>query len=620
MPTITQSTISYLVQARKALIALWTLTLLIALTLVPSAFAATQADWQFNEVVRTVSGVSYETLTAVVAAARLAIGGLMVATAAVLLTRAPQPGALLAALALMTFPFTAGLFGNAGSSTLAAPWNGLLDAVVTVLSIAGGLSILALLFLFPNGRFHTAPLRVIALAGLLLVAAAILITSIIEEGWWVFAIALLFTVLTGVIGQALRYQDADAVRRRQTISFTAAVLLVPYWALVSMISAWPLLSLLSGFILLAVLAWGLFLAARRGLWGEPLPSTRLFAGLAIPLALAATVAAGLWWRGSQPVAVDLAAAAPADSIPVLLDTDMAMDDIAALFFLLQHPAIDLRAITVNGVAFAHCEEGVRNALGLLEVARAPDIPVTCGREEPYPGGTPAPDDWRSAADNLHGGQVRTGSRVPDSRPAAELLANTIRAAPGAIVVVALGPLTNLAEAFQADPALAGQIKELIIMGGAVNAPGNVVDGDPTNQVAEWNFFGDPVAAGIVLASGAPITLVPLDATNDVPFTRGFYQRLSASHLTRPAVFLYNLIYMNQWWLDGGMYWWDTLAATLVTDPGLVTVEEMALDVITDEGPEMGRTVETLDGASMQVATAADRQAFEALFLTVMNHE
>ncbi len=196
MPTITQSTISYLVQARKALIALWTLTLLIALTLVPSAFAATQADWQFNEVVRTVSGVSYETLTAVVAAARLAIGGLMVATAAVLLTRAPQPGALLAALALMTFPFTAGLFGNAGSSTLAAPWNGLLDAVVTVLSIAGGLSILALLFLFPNGRFHTAPLRIIALAGLLLVAAAILITSIIEEGWWVFAIALLFTVLT----------------------------------------------------------------------------------------------------------------------------------------------------------------------------------------------------------------------------------------------------------------------------------------------------------------------------------------------------------------------------------------------------------------------------------------
>jgi inosine-uridine nucleoside N-ribohydrolase len=86
------------------------------------------------------------------------------------------------------------------------------------------------------------------------------------------------------------------------------------------------------------------------------------------------------------------------------------------------------------------------------------------------------------------------------------------------------------------------------------------------------------------------------------------------------VFLYNLIYMNQWWLDGGMYWWDTLAATLVTDPGLVTVEEMALDVITDEGPEMGRTVETLDGASMQVATAADRPAFEALFLAVLNHE
>lgn len=608
-----------LILARRALIALWAIAAIVALALVPGAFAATQSGWQFNDVARTTSGPSYETLTAAITGIRLALGGLYLATAAALLSRRPQSTRLLAALALTLAPFAFGLFGNAGATSYPTLWAEVLGGAAIVFAIGGALALASLLFLFPDGRFYPTRLRVVAPIGFLLVVAGIVIASIVEEGWWVFVIALLFTVLSGVVGQALRYRAAAPAQQHQMIGIFITLLAVPMYMLISMLAISPLLTLISGYTLLAMLPLALYLAARRGLWGEP-PSPGLFVGTIVPLTLAAAFATGLWWRGNQPATFDLAALERSEPIPVLLDADMAMDDIGALFYLLQHPAVDLRAITVNGVAFAHCDGGVRNALGLLEVARAPEIPVTCGREESYPGGTPAPDDWREGADKLYGAQVMTRDRLRDARPAAELLADTIRTAPGEIVIVAIGPLTNLADAFQADPALAGQIKELIIMGGAVNAPGNVFDSDPANQVAEWNFFGDPVAAGIVLASGAPITLVPLDATNDVPFTRGFYERLRANHLTRPAVFLYNLLYMNQWWFDGGMYWWDSLAATLVTDPELVTIEEMAVDVTTAEGPEMGRTVETPGGAPMRVATAADRQAFEALFLAVLNHE
>jgi pyrimidine-specific ribonucleoside hydrolase len=592
---------------------------IIALALVPSSLAATQADWQFNEVVRTMSGVSYETLTAVVAGVRLAIGGLMLATVAILLSRAMQPGALLAALALVTFPFTAGLFGNAGSSTYPAPWSELLGAVVTVLSITGGLAMLALLFLFPDGRFYSPRMRVLSLVALLLMVVGIAITYLAENGWWVFILTLLGVTVLGVGGQALRYRAADSVQRYQTAGFMATILLVPLWVLTGVVGFSPLVSLVTSYILLAMIPLGLYLAAWRGLWGNR-ASQKVYVGAVVLPALAAIFVAGIWWQGSQAATIDLSALDASNPIPVVLDADMAMDDIGALFYLARHPGIDLRAITVNGVAFAHCDGGVRNALGLLEVAGAPEIPVSCGREEAYPGGTPAPDDWRKSADNLYGAQVRTGGRVADGRPAAELLADTIRTTPGEIVVVAIGPLTNLAEAFQADPTLAGQIKEIIIMGGAMDAPGNVADGDPTNQVAEWNIIADPMAADIVMASGAPITLVPLDATNDVPFTRGFYERLRADALTRPAVFTYNLMYMNQWWLDGGMYWWDTLAAAVVTDPDLVTMEQMALDVVTDGGAEMGRTIEAPGGSPARVAVAADRQRFEALFLAVLNYE
>ncbi|HEY1408418.1 MAG TPA: nucleoside hydrolase [Promineifilum sp.] len=618
---MTATTMPALVAMRKILIALLGIAVLLALALASSAFAGTQADWQFNELVRSAgSRVSYETLTAVVAGIRLALAGLSLLTAGFILSRPSHTASLLAAIALIGLPFALGLPGSADASGFGRPWGSILAGVTTALGVIGAVALMFILFLFPDGRFTSPRMRVAAVAGLLLTVAGIGASYVSEDAWWISILALLATILLGSVVQAFRYQDAEPAQRRQMVGFTATAIFLPWLLLASILtSTWPWLGMISGFAFLAMLPLGLYLAARRGLWGE-LPPSRLYAGAAVSLVLAAALAAGLWWRGSQAQEIDVAALATAEPVPVIFDADMAMDDIGALFYLTQHPAIDLRAVTVNGVAFAHCQGGVHNTLGLLELAGAPDVPVSCGRDESYPGGTPAPDDWRASADNLYGGQVLTRDRVADPRPAAELLADTIRAAPGEVVVLAVGPLTNLAEAFQADPSLAGQIREIVIMGGAVDAPGNVIDGDPTNQVAEWNFFGDPVAADIVLASGAPITLVPLDATNDVPFTRGFYERLRADGLSRPAVFTYNLMYMNQWWLDGGMFWWDTLAAAALTNPELVTVQEMTLDVITDAGPEMGRSIESPGGSPARVAVGADRQAFEALFLAILNHE
>ena len=218
---------------------------------------------------------------------------------------------------------------------------------------------------------------------------SIIASSWIENGWWIFIIALLGTILLAVAGQVLRYRAAEATQRRQTAGFMATALAIPLSIGINILNLSPLLSLMNGYVLLALLASGLYLAARRGLWGEP-PSRRVFTVATNALVLIAVAAAGLWWEASRPEAIDLAAldvsAAP---VPVLFDTDMGMDDISALLYLLQHPAVDLRAITVNGVAFAHCDGGVHNVLGLLEVARAPEIPVACGREQAYPGGHPA---------------------------------------------------------------------------------------------------------------------------------------------------------------------------------------------------------------------------------------
>ena len=606
-----------------ALTFLWLTAAITAVALAPSAFAETQGGWQFNETARTLEGISYETLTAVFGSIRLALTGLMLAAAALFLTRWAR-GTQLVALVLTTLPYTFNLAGSGQAANYPAPWPTLLGALSVALGVIGVVALLLLLYLFPNHRFYPPRLRVPALVGLALALGGIVLLQYFEEAWGVALLVLVATILLGIVGQLWRYRKADGVQRRQTQGVFFVLLALPIYMLAAAAGLAPSVTLIAGYALLALLTVGLLSAALRGLWGATPArrTTRLFAGTTALLVGAAGLATFIWWTANRPQPVDTAVLIADVSIPVHLDADMAMDDVSALLYLLQHPAVELRAITVNGVAFAHCDGGVRAALGLLEVARAPEIPVACGRDEAYPGGRPAPDAWRKSADALYGAQARNGGRQVDARSASQLLTDTITAAPGEIVVIALGPLTNLAEAFQTDPALAGLIKQLVIMGGALEAPGNVANETEgiSNPYAEWNFFADPVAADIVLASGAPITLVPLDATNDVPFTRSFYQRLQANHSTRPAVFAYNLMYLNQWWLDGGMYWWDTLAAAAALDESLLTLREERVDVVTDEGAETARLIRAENGAPVRLATAADRARFESLFLAVLNYE
>ena len=159
------------------------------------------------------------------------------------------------------------------------------------------------------------------------------------------------------------------------------------------------------------------------------------------------------------------------------------------------------------------------------------------------------------------------------------------------------------------------------MGGAVKVDGNVGNSGVgiDNQHAEWNIYIDPVAANIVFDSGAPITLIPLDATRDVPVTRTFYTALG-DHLNTPSAnFVHKMLTANLDFVDsGGLQFWDTLTSAVFTDESLADFEEKQLRVVEDEGPESGYTKPDQNGSSIRVAMSADRRKFESLLLTVLN--
>jgi len=134
-----------------------------------------------------------------------------------------------------------------------------------------------------------------------------------------------------------------------------------------------------------------------------------------------------------------------------------------------------------------------------------------------------------------------------------------------------GSLTNVAQLLQRYPEDLKKVDRLVIMGGTINAKGNIIvpnftDGHPNTQ-AEWNIYVDALAAEIVFSSGLPIELVGLDATNLVKVTTEFAQEFKENASTPAATFWDKVLDDNDWFIDSGEYYfWDVLAALVVIDP------------------------------------------------------
>jgi len=312
---------------------------------------------------------------------------------------------------------------------------------------------------------------------------------------------------------------------------------------------------------------------------------------------------------------------PTNKKLVVLDTDMGPDDWMAILYLAQCPDVTLQAITVAGTGESHGKRGARNVLGLLALAGNTDIPVAYGRKTPLRGKHRFPLAMRYAMDIMMGLPLSSGPTPPSDQTAVELLTSVIESAPRKVVLVAVGPLTNVAEAILARPDLVDNLEMIYIMGGAVDVPGNIqsIVKRSKNSVAEWNIYCDPYAASVVLESGAPVTLVPLDATNKVPLTMDFYNRIEADRTTPEANFVYRIlsrlkstIRAHEW------FFWDPLAAAVAVDESLAAFQQRNLSVIYEEGPESGRTFEVEGGADVWVCTTVDDARFERIFLDTLN--
>jgi len=343
---------------------------------------------------------------------------------------------------------------------------------------------------------------------------------------------------------------------------------------------------------------------------------QLIAGM---LAIILVIAGCSVGQSATPPVTPGASRDPGTVLPVIFDDDGSLDGTAALAYLLSHPGVSIRAITIS-YGEAHPDVYVQHIARKLDELGIEGIPLGAGQDAPLAGSNAFPDWLRESSNNFGGMPIPNADKTYPVQDAAELIVSTVSESPEPITIFLSGAQTNLAQALRLDPGIAGNIAGVYIMGGAVYVPGNIKGAAPEsdNEVAGWNIYADPQAAKEVFASGLPLYLVPLDATNQVTLDAEDIQPWREGGPT--ADFAVE-IYERELEIFGGSdaATWDLMTAAIMLDPSLCGFASLPLDVITVDGATSGQTVVDEGGTpNVEVCLSPDASRIKENFRDVFS--
>ncbi|WOF24227.1 nucleoside hydrolase [Microbacterium betulae] len=278
---------------------------------------------------------------------------------------------------------------------------------------------------------------------------------------------------------------------------------------------------------------------------------------------------------------------------IVLDVDTGIDDTLAILTACRAPEVELLACTTTW-GNIDVSQAARNTAYVLDLAGRADVPVARGAEGPYLGG-----EVVDFATHVHGDDGQGGCADPRYVPAlapesaVELLLRLGREHAGELEIVAVGPLTNLAHALDADPGLPSRVRGVTIMGGTSFVPGNVT------PAAEANIWHDPEAAQRVFEASWPVTMVGLDVTMRSRVTDDHRARLAAGgRASRYAADILDFYLGFYEGVTGERASANHDALALGVACGLVetlVAPVVGVEIDTTHGPDRGRTVADLRG-------------------------
>jgi purine nucleosidase/pyrimidine-specific ribonucleoside hydrolase len=310
---------------------------------------------------------------------------------------------------------------------------------------------------------------------------------------------------------------------------------------------------------------------------------------------------------------------------ILIDTDPGMDDTLAIILAIKSSAVQL--LGISSVAGNYpIEVTTRNALKTVELLRRTDIPVARGMGKPLARPL-AKDPFSHGSD----GQAETHLPEPTTKPSdkhgVDQIIDMVRANPGEVTVITLGPLTNLAMAFMKEPDIVPLVKEVVSIAGSFGlnkyAFANATGDTPQS---EWNVFVDPEAARLVFESGVPMRAVGLDVAThfDINFTEAQLATLKASPRPEANIVEKMVRFVQGRGFESYCVLIDSMAVAAVIDESLIGTTRARVGVETKGELTLGQTVADFRHhhgwarlPEIEVASSADYRRFLDLVMTLV---
>lgn len=299
---------------------------------------------------------------------------------------------------------------------------------------------------------------------------------------------------------------------------------------------------------------------------------------------------------------------------IIIDTDAGHDDVLAMMLLAKSKQVNIMAITTVA-GNSTVQNATRNTTFTLDLLNRRDIPIFSGKENPI--------KRKLITAVVHGksgldGVDTSNTNFKLTTDAHQKIIKIVRANPHEVTILTLGPLTNIARAFIADPRLPSLVKKIVIMGGAINVCGN------KNRVAEFNMFVDPEAADIVFKSKVKKVLVALDPCNNIILYQSDFENLKGSSLYLPIKKMMRQFIKGIQKYEGvkGALVYDAIAAYYLLNPSAFQCKPMDIVVETRGEHTFGMTVaekraSEIKNFNVDVVSKIDRNRFTRDFIKII---
>lgn len=310
---------------------------------------------------------------------------------------------------------------------------------------------------------------------------------------------------------------------------------------------------------------------------------------------------------------------------ILIDTDPGMDDALAIVLAVKSPAVEV--LGISSVAGNYpIEVTTRNALKTLELLGRTEIPVARGMGKPLARPL-AKDPFSHGSDGMAETHLPEPSTAPSTAHGVDQIINLVKANPGEVTIITLGPFTNLAMAFMKAPEIVPLVAEVVSIAGSFGlnkyAFANATGDTPQS---EWNVFVDPEAARIVFESGVKLRAVGLDVAThfDINFTEEQLNALKTSPRPEANMAEKMVRFVQGRGFESYCVLIDSMAVAAVIDPSVIGTVKARVGVETKGELTLGQTVADfrhhhgwMHLPEIDVASSADYGRFLGLIMTTV---